>query len=532
MEPVLIGGTFRAAKNPRGTFSAREPRRRAELPERYPVSSFEDVEAALSAARDCVTTLGRAAPESIARFLESYAEKIEEHAGALVEIASRETGLPPDPRLQRVELPRTTQQLRFGAEAVRDGTWMNATIDTNANLRSAYGPLGGAVVVFGPNNFPLAFNAISGGDFVAAFAARNPVLAKVHPWHPGTSKKLAALAREALAVADLPPAAVQMLYALEPEDGLAMVEHPLVAAVAFTGGRPAGLALKQAADRAGKPCYLELSSVNPLFVLPGALAERGPAIATELASSCLLGTGQFCTNPGITVVPETETTEAFIEKLRDAFEKAPTGTLLGPAVEEGLVRSVRKLVEAGARVLTGGERADGDGYTFQNTLLEVSGDAFLARTNELQEEAFGPVNLVVRARDPEQLLAVANAFGGNLTASVYSHTGEEDDTSCAELSAVLRSKVGRLLNDKMPTGVAVSAAMNHGGPYPATGHPGFTSVGIPASLRRFAALHCYDNVRANRLPRELADANPNGLMWRTIDGVLTRADVKANAKKR
>lgn len=526
MEPVLIAGAFRAAENARGHFTAFDPKTRAELAERYPISGFEDVEAALSAAREAAPALEAAAPEAIARFLDGYASKILASADALIELVQRETALPGETRLRGVELPRTVLQLRLAAEAVLDGSWLTATIDTRANLRSAYGPLGGAVVIFGPNNFPLAFNAVSGGDFAAAIATRNPVLAKAHPWHPGSSKLLASLAREALTEAELPAATVQMLYALGPEDGFRLVEHPLVGAVAFTGGRPAGLALKQVADRAGKPIYLELSSINPVFVLPGALRERSDALADELAASCVLGVGQFCTNPGLSVVLEGDASDAFLTRIREAFEKAPVGTLLGLGVEAGLERVLPKLRAAGAEVVTGGKRAEGSGYGFENTLLRVSGDAFLAAPDALQEEAFGPVHLVVVARDAEQMRRIAEAIGNSLTACVISHTGGDDDEAVVRLSAVLRPKVGRLLNDKMPTGVAVSPAMNHGGPYPATGHPGFTSVGIPASFRRFAALHCYDNVREHRLPPELRDANPNGMMWRSIDGVLTRADVK------
>jgi 2,5-dioxopentanoate dehydrogenase len=200
----------------------------------------------------------------------------------------------------------------------------------------------------------------------------------------------------------------------------------------------------------------------------------------------------------------------------------PPGILLSEAGPRFLAEAVASLEAAGAERVTGGLRARGPGYRFENTLLRVAGDTFLERPYLLQAEAFGPVSLFVFAEDGDQLRAIAGRFEGNLTGSIYSHSGGEDDTLYNEVAPLLRAKVGRLLNDKMPTGVTVSPAMVHGGPFPATGHPGFTAVGIPASLNRFAALHGYDNVRPERLPPELQDENPTGTMWRLIDGVWTQ----------
>lgn len=527
MEPVLIDGEFRAARAPSGELRALNPNTREPFGPSYPVSGHEDVDRCLSAATACAPRLASAEPDEVASFLEAFAAAIEERAQALVETAHAETGLPKEPRLANVELPRTTNQLRQAAAAVRDRSWVRATIDTRANLRSMHGPLGGPVVVFGPNNFPFAFNAVAGGDFVAAIAARNPVIAKVHPGHPGTSRLLAEAALSALERSSLPRASVQMLYALDAELGLSLVQRPEVAAVGFTGGRRAGLALKHAADLVGKPISLELGSVNPVFVLAGALRERGEAIAQELGASCLLGAGQFCTNPGLSIVPEGPDAEALLARLGEAFSATPPATLLGESVQRGLEEGVQRLCSAGARVVVGGASTNDARLWFQNTVLRVRGGDFLERAVELQTEVFGPLHLVVLTSDLAELRAVAERLDGNLTASVYSHSGGDDDATYDALAPILRRKVGRLLNDKMPTGVAVSPAMNHGGPFPASGHPGFTSVGVPASFLRFTALHCYDGVRPARLPSELRDANPTKQMWRNIDGVFTRADVGA-----
>ncbi len=359
---------------------------------------------------------------------------------------------------------------------------------------------------------------MAGGDFAAAIAAGNPVIAKGNTLHPGTTRLLAEEAFAALAESGLPPATVQLIYRTSHEDGARLVADPRTGATGYTGSRPAGLKLKAAADAAGKPIYLELSSVNPVVILPGALNERGAKLAEEFCGSCLMATGQLCTNPSLVVLIAGETTEQFIATVKAKFESAPVTPLLSSAVARALAASVKTLREAGAQLVTGGSAVAAPGYRFANTLLRVSGEQFLAESEKLQTEAFGNTSLFVVARDAAQVAAMLERLEGNLTGCFYSDTTGSDDALYEMLSPLVRSRVGRLLNDKMPTGVAVSPAMNHGGPFPATGHPGFTAVGIPASLRRFAALHCYDNVRPARLPVALQNKNPNGKMWRLIDG--------------
>ena len=438
-------------------------------------------------------------------------------------MAALETALPYEPRLKTIELARTTNQLRQAATAVRDRSWRQATIDSANNIRSIYAPLNGPVVIFGPNNFPLAFNAISGGDFVAAIAAGNPVIAKAHPAHLSTSRLLAEAAWAALEACGLPRSMVQMFYHCTPEDGLKLVSHPDVAAIAFTGSRGAGLALKQAADGAGKPIYLEMSSVNPVFMMPGALAERGEALAAEFTNSCTLAAGQFCTSPGLVVVSNNEDGRAFVNTAVSLFREKSTAPLLSEFAGDYIQRAINSLQEAGATLLIGGE---GSGFHHNNTLLSVTGAQFLANPSALQTEAFGPVSLIILANNITEMSAIAAALEGNLTGSIYSDTQGNDDKNYDQIASILQTKVGRLLNDKMPTGVAVSPAMVHGGPYPATGHPGFTAVGIPASIHRFAALKCYDNIRPDRLPPELQNKNPTGKMWRQIDGRWAQENIE------
>jgi len=523
--PVFIDGEWRESQSV-GTFNAMNPTTGESLSEQYPISSEAELETALQAGARAAMGLRATPPEAIADFLEAYAKAIEARVDALVEMAFTETALPREPRLRTTEIPRTTNQLRQAAAAARERSWCMATIDSKANIRSKYGPLGGPVLVMGPNNFPYAFNGISGGDFAAALAAGNPVIAKAHTAHPATTRLLAEAAVEALQASKLPRGAIQLVYHMPLDAGYRIVAHPLLGATAFTGSRRGGMRLKAAADAAGKPIYVEMSSINPVFMLPGSLVERGAALASEFSGSCLLGTGQFCTNPGLVLLVQNEQGEAFFEAVRRDFAAKPAGILLTETGARDLAASIQTLQQSGAAVVSGGKPGTSR-FVFENTLLRVSARAFIEQAEALQTEAFGPASVFVFAKDEDELIATAKALHGNLTGTIYSDTTGADDALYARIEPILRQKVGRLLNDKMPTGVAVSPAMNHGGPYPSTGHPGFTAVGIPASMLRFGMLQSYDNVRAGRLPPELGDKNPNGTMWRRIDGQWTRADVGA-----
>jgi NADP-dependent aldehyde dehydrogenase len=516
-QPVLIGGRWRAA-DATETFQAHNPATQQPLPPRSPVSGWSDCDAALQAASVAAEAMRQLPGERVAGFPQRYAEQIEARKDEIVEMAHAETALPVSPRLADVELPRTTDQLRQAAAAARDGGWALPTIDTKLNIRSCYVPIG-PVCVLGPNNFPLAFGSISGGDFAAAVAAGNPVIAKANSSHPGTTQRFAEAAQAAAEDAGMPAGTVQLLYRVDHADGERLVADPRLGATGYTGSRQAGLALKAAADAAGKPIYLELSAVNPVLILPGALDERLEEIADQLVGSCLLGSGQFCTSPGLILLLAGEQTERFIRTISAKLQAAPVGTLLSAGVARSLSENVKAVQEAGATLLVGGEPGGGAGYAFANTLLRTSGQQFCSAPGALQTEMFGNASLVVVANDSEELAALIDRLEGSLTGCVYSDTGGADDALYDVLAPRLAEHVGRLLNDKMPTGVAVSPAMNHGGPYPATGHPGFTAVGIPAALRRFAALRCYDNVRRpERLPPCLRDNPPGGPMWRLVDG--------------
>ncbi|RLS55246.1 MAG: aldehyde dehydrogenase (NADP(+)) [Planctomycetota bacterium] len=523
VQPVLISGQWLPSAG-QETFQAVDPSTKQPLALRFPISPWAEIEAVIRHASEAAAIVRSWPGERFASFLEDYACRIETHAADLIAIAHRETGLPVEPRLKTAELPRTVNQLRQAAACARDGSWATATIDTKSNIRAQFGPIG-PVVVFGPNNFPYAYNGIAGGDFASAVAAGNPVIAKGHSSHPGTTLRLAQLCHEAAQATGMPAGFVQLIYRTSHADGYKLVSHPLIGASGYTGARSTGLSLKDAADKGGKPFYCELSSVNPVFVLPGALQERLPAVVDEFVGSCLMGAGQFCTNPGLVVVSEGASSEQFISAVAARFDAAPVGTMLSGGVESNFRAGLVALQQAGATVVCGNKPADHHRYCYANTLLRVSGEDYLKKPHGLQSEAFGNASLVVVARDLAQMIAIAKTLEGNLTGGLYTDTQGSDDAAYHDLAPWIREKVGRLLNDKMPTGVAVVSSMNHGGPFPATGHPGFTAVGFPGSIHRFAMLQSYDNVRVHRLPPALRDKNPTGKQWRLIDGNWSQADV-------
>ncbi|WP_236622410.1 aldehyde dehydrogenase (NADP(+)) [Novipirellula maiorica] len=519
----MIKGGWRDADFSK-TFQATDPNKNETLDAEFPVSDWSDCDAALDAAVDAARELRQLPKAKIAEFLEVYADKIDAAKDALVDAAFAETGLARSPRLADVELPRTSNQLRAAAAACRSGNWAMATIDTKSGIRSCYEALG-PIVVFGPNNFPFAFGSVSGGDFAAAIAAGNPVIGKANSSHPETTRLFADLALQSIEQTGLPASTVQLIYRTSHADGERLVSDPRVGATGYTGSRSAGLKLKAAADAAGKPIYLELSSVNPVVMTPAALQQRGEEITNDFVTSVLMGAGQFCTNPGMVLLIADESSEKFVAAVKTRFESTASGTLLSPAVSKGLSGSVKTLCDFGAELLTGGGEPESRRCAYANTLLRVDGKTFLGNPEGFQTEAFGNASLMVVASDLDELTEVISQLEGNLTGGVYSAADESDEAVYEKIAFELIPKVGRVLNDKMPTGVAVSPAMNHGGPYPATGHPGFTAVGVPASLVRFGKLTSYDNVRESRLPALLQDASPTAETWRNINGTWTQGDV-------
>jgi len=500
LRKILICGYWKESSTDK-SFQAFNPATGEKIGDLYPVSTINEVNQAVKFAAETAYELLSFDTQKIADFLERYAEYIENDADSIAKLASLETGLAFSPRLKDIELKRTVNQLRQAAEACRNKTYAMPVIDKELNICSMYGPLGKPVIIFGPNNFPLAFNSVSGGDFAATIAAGNPVIAIGNYLHPGTTALLAEHAYRALKDSGMPSGTLQLFFKLEPSDGLKLVSSKQIGAVAFTGSRKSGLILKKAAEAAGNLFYMETGSINPVIILEDAINERSEAILEELAFSCLLGGGQFCTKPGLVFVVSREA-ESFIDNFVEIFKNRPVPILLSSKVIENLEVIVKEFQENGAELLTGGRRLQEKGFRFENTVLKVSCELFIKKFEIFQKEAFGNCVLFVNVKSVDLLLKALRFLEGNLTGSIYTAKNSSSQTKEAykRIERILRVKVGRLLNDKMPTGVAVCPAMNHGGPYPATSHPGFTAVGLPASIRRFTMLMCYDNVRQERLP--------------------------------
>ena len=521
MQEILIGGEWRPA-TVGGTFRAVEPATGRERDETWPVSDWADVDRALDAAVEAAEDLRRLPDAARGEFLERYAARLENSRDELVTVAHAETGLAVVPRLRDVEFPRMLDQLRQAAAAAREGTWRMAMLDTTRNIRSAAFGLG-PVVVFPPANFPLAYGAVSGGDVAAAIAGGNPVIAKAHPGCPGVS---ALAAREALAAVQetgLPQATLQLLHGVSTADGLRLVAEPRVGATGFTGSEQAGRALFTAASAAGRVIWVEMGSINPVVLLPGALAERGAAIAGELVESVTGSAGQFCTKPGLVFFVADPAGRAFAAEVATRMAAIGPQVLLGPGGRARLDAAVAALVAAGARlVVAGGGHDAAAPCSRAPTLLEIAAASFLARPDSFLVEAFGNATLLVACADVGELTRAVAEARGSLGASLYAAADGRDDALWAAVAPLVVARAGRIVENRMPTGLAVTPPMQHGGPWPSAAPPFFSAVGMPFSILRFARRICFDGWSEPRLPECVRDAPPPGRPWRFIDHAWVR----------
>ncbi len=471
--------------------------------------------------------------EATAALLERIAGQIEALGQPLLERAEAETGLPQG-RL-KLERERTTGQLRMFAGLVREGSWVDARIDRaqpgrrpipKPDLRRMLIPIG-PVAVFGAGNFPLAFSA-AGGDTAAALAAGNPVVFKAHPGHPGTCEMTAAAIQNALAESGFPDDWFSLLQGRGADAGQTLVRHAGIQAVAFTGSLGVGRSLFDAAlsRETPIPVYAEMGSINPVFLLPAALAAKGEEIAAGLYASVTLGSGQFCTNPGLVVGLASGELDRFVSALAALFAAGRPCTMLNRNTLDGYSRQAEDLSAKETIELAAHSSPEPDSSRTEAAamLFATGAEAFLA-DRQMSRELFGPATLVVRCDSAEQMLEVACGLQGQLTATIFA--GDGDAPLCRSLRSVLEAKAGRLLFGGYPTGVEVCAAMHHGGPYPATTDVRSTSVGT-AAIMRFARPICYQDWPQDQLPAELQDKNVGGI-WRQIDGVLTKDDVGAGA---
>jgi len=522
----LIAGQWHENQSP--AFYAVNPRTKQNNETIFSDATIEQVNIAVEKAAAAFEETRLYSAEKLALFLDTVADEIEALADELINVCDSETALG-IPRLTG-ERGRTTNQARAFAQHIREGSYVDAIIDTaqpdrqpnpRVDIRQMKIPLG-VVAVFAPNNFPLAFG-VAGGDTMSAFAAGCPVVAKGHPSHPGTSELVAIAIYSAIEKCGFPEGFFSLLQGTSIEVGQTLVQHPKLSAVGFTGSLRGGRAIYDtAASRPVPiPVYAEMGSINPIIILPDAINTRHDELVTGLTGSVTLGAGQFCTNPGLTIVLDTPGTNQFIEDFAAAMKAKDPQTLLNAGVESGLQYGVENLtLKDAVHVLTGGEVIDNEGYCFQNTVLKTSAGNFM--TNEtLHQELFGPVTLFVVCKNIVEVEAVIKSLEGNLTATIHASDTELD--TCNNLFALLREKAGRLILNGFPTGVEVVHAMVHGGPYPASTFSGTTSVGMTA-IQRFMRPVAFQNMPDSLLPDALKNANPLGI-WRIVDNVRTKEPI-------
>ena len=499
---ILVGATAKRGDGP--VFAAFNPATGAPIGPEFSGATAADVEQACALAAAAFHPYRQTGREQRAALLEAIADNLVASGPAIVERATAETGLP-EARLNG-ELGRTAGQLRLFASVLRDGAYLNVRIDEalpertppRADLRLTHVPLG-PVVVFGASNFPLALS-VAGGDTASALAAGCPVIVKAHSAHPGTSELAGHAIRKAVADAGLPEGIFSMLFGSGRDVGQRLVADPRIQAVGFTGSRAGGLALVRTAQARPQPIpvYAEMSSINPVILLPAALRARGPAIAAAFVNALTLGAGQFCTNPGLLLALDGPDLDGFVVAATAGVGAAPAATMLTPGIHDAYVQGAGALA-GNAAVATVARGQAVDGHACQAHLFATDSGQFL-RDPSLQDEVFGASSLLVRCRDLQDLQRVIDALEGQLTVAV--HADDADLAAAAQLLPSLERLAGRVLFNGFGTGVEVCDAMVHGGPYPSTSDVRSTSVGSLA-IMRFLRPVCYQDVPQSLLPPEL-----------------------------
>jgi len=516
---ILIGASERTGGEP---FHAINPATGEKGDVAFSSAMPADVEQATKLADEAFESFSTLSPDARATFLESVADNIMGIGDLLIETAMAESGLP-RARLEG-ERGRTVGQLRLFASYVRLGDWLDATIDRamperaplpRADLRRVNHSVG-PVAVFGASNFPLAFS-VAGGDTAAAFAAGSPVVVKGHSAHPGTGELVARAIQAAVKSCGLHEGVFSYLPGADRALGGALVADPRIKAVGFTGSRGGGTALmKIAAERPEPiPVYAEMSSINPVVLLPGALASRGEAMGAAFVGSLTMGSGQFCTNPGLVIALDGPDLDAFVASAAAAMSGAAPQVMLTPGIHEAYEKGVAALAGADG-VTTVARGTEPEGVNRGQAAFFSTDSATFTSNPVLAEEVFGSSSVLIRCSSIDEVVATIAGLEGQLTATLQ--IGEGDQDHAAKLLPTLSRKVGRILTNGWPTGVEVTHAMVHGGPFPSTADGRSTSVGTLAMMR-FLRPVCYQDVPDTLLPAALQDANPWGLT-RRVEGKL------------
>lgn len=496
------------------TFKTFNPQLNKENGTVFTEATSQEIEEAVSLASLAFKTFRTISGVKKAAFLNTIADEILELDDALLQTYCSETGLPEG--RAKGERGRTIGQLRMFANLVLDGSWVEATIDTaqpnrepmpKSDIRKMLVPLG-PVVVFGASNFPLAYST-AGGDTAAAFAAGCPVIVKSHPMHAGTGALVASAIIKAAQKTGMPNGVFSNLNSSGIEVGSQLVKHPGVKAVGFTGSIKGGRALYDLAAQREEliPVFAEMGSINPVVILPKALKNRNKSIAKTYASSITLGTGQFCTNPGLLLGIKGEVLSSFIKNLSDEIEKIEPSCMLHPNILGAYESNKQKAIsQPDLSVVASYDTAVKSNYARQ-AITTVEGKTYLENPT-LHQEVFGPYSLVVQCENINQLEQIISKFEGQLTGTVIADNNEAAEYP--EVISALQNRVGRIIFNGVPTGVEVCPSMNHGGPYPSSTDSRFTAVGIH-SIKRWVRPFSYQDWPNNLLPEALKNENPLGI---------------------
>ncbi|WP_405380353.1 aldehyde dehydrogenase (NADP(+)) [Maribacter sp. LLG6340-A2] len=516
---------FKKCANGDNTFQAFSPSDNEYLPLNFTRATQEEFEKALLLAKKAFIVYRKISYERRAQFLDSIANEIMNLGDILLERCVQESGL----TIERItgERGRTCNQLRLFAQLLRDGTWLDARIDKpqpnrqpipKSDIRRMLIPIG-PVAVYGASNFPLAFST-AGGDTASALASGCPVIIKAHSSHPGTNALVSSAIIKAAKDTGMPEGVFSSLY-LSHKDSVKLVEHPIIKAVGFTGSQQVGMTLfKAAVNRMDPiPVFAEMSSINPVILMENALEKQKSTIAKGLAASINLGVGQFCTNPGLVLIVDNESSIGFLEEFIFEFKKSLPGTMLNKNIHNSCINGVKTLIKnqnitliAKAEQIADLQKTEG-----QPVVFSVNAAEFLSN-KALSEEVFGPVTLFVICKNSTERLEVLDSLGGQLTATI--HAVQEDEDEVTPVINIITQKAGRIIYGGYPTGVEVGHSMQHGGPFPATTNANSTSVGSAAILR-FVRPVAFQDFPDVFLPDALKNGNPLNVM-RLVDGNFTK----------
>ncbi len=515
--PILVNGEWREASFPVSSFRAINPVTARTLPDSFPVSSFLDLDEMLQAEENSRAAIEAITFEQRSGFLTDLAAKLRQNAEELCQTANAETGLPTTFLLEH-ELTQTQQLLLDAARFCLDRSWRNVVIDTRNNIRSMRVALTGPVVIFGPACNPFSLGACGGNDFACAVTAGNSIIAKSNPVYPLTSLKLAKLIHEVATEKGFPGAFFQFFFHTTADLGYRLASHPMLGALAFTGSRKAGISLKESADHSGNQSFISMTGMNPVVILPGAVAGQKAEITRKLAAAVLMNEGQTCNRPGPVFIVENKESSGLIRSIVDEFNASTCKPLLSDLVAHSAETRVSAFIRLGARKLTRKEFYQPNPFVYPYTVLHLDVKTWLKQAAQFQEEVFGPVIMFITLENEAQFSEALKPLDACSNLSVFAGASEADDNILKTIAPLLRRKSARLLFDRLPAQHSGSQALVAGGGFPTSNHPECTFSGMPSAIARFTRMQCHDGFTQSHLPDDLRSDNAAPGVLKLVDG--------------